>query len=153
MKKIKNIFFILFFTTSILGQNQENEIGEKIPCEEIDLGCFILGREIAGEHVINSNLEYQELLQNLSPHGDCSNYELPIIDFNSYTLIGYISSIAGCGPPQVTHEITKHNNEYRINIHILQKGLCLSNNPIKLWCLIPKLDENASHKFYFEKNQ
>lgn len=150
MKKLKIIFIILCFTTSILAQKKESSLGEKIPCKEIDLGCLILGREISGEHIIKNNTEYQELLEFLSPHVDCGNYQLPIIDFNSYTMVGYISSVSGCSSPQFSYKIVKYNSEYTININIVQHGFCKINNLIVLWCLIPKVNNNISSKFNIE---
>lgn len=136
------LFIVLFAFKPIRNDNEEI-----ISCEEINLGCMVLGRETQGEHVIKNNTEYQKLIQQKSPHSDCSNYQLPSIDFNDYTLIGYVSGIAGCDFPKVNHNVIKTNNNYLINIEIQQIGQCKRNNIIKIWCLIPKVEESASVKF------
>lgn len=125
---------------------------EIIPCEEIKLKCLVLGREISGEHIVKNDTEYQKLILERSPHSSCGNYQLPAIDFNQYTLIGYISSIAGCNFPELTHEIKKTNNNYFVNINITQIGLCERNNPITFWCLIPKINDSSLVEFEINKN-
>jgi hypothetical protein len=151
MKKILNLSVImLFFITSIFAKEKEASLVERISCEKIDIGCLILGRETNGEHIIRNEFEYQKLLKEGSTHSNCDSYQLPSIDFNKYTLIGYISSIAGCDFPQISYEIIKQNNQYSINIIAIQQGVCKRNNSIKVWCLIPKVDESSSIKFNIE---
>jgi len=152
---MKNIItFISFLLLSIFLSpfNAKGVEKETIHYEEITLGCLILGRDIRGEHIINNNIDYQKLLiaRNLySP--DCSAYELPAIDFTKNTLIGYVSSVGGCQLPEVTKQITKINNDYSVNINIVQQGLCKRNNPIVFWGLIPKIDDNATVQFTIVK--
>lgn len=154
MKNITTIssIIVILLTISLLfsfkSKKQEEEI---IPCEEITLGCMILGRETQGEYVIKNNTDYQKLIQQKSPHSDCSNYQLPAIDFYDYTLIGYVSSVGGCDEPKVTHNVTKINNNYVVNVEIQQIGMCQRNNSIKTWCLIPKVQDNATVKFNVTK--
>ena len=136
----------LFFCSTLVCA-QTSYLGETIPCDQVELGCVILGSAISGEHVIRNNAEYQELIQERSPHPNCGFYELPSIDFSEYTLIGYVSSIGGCKTPEISHEIKRINNDYRVNIDIIQYGRCKRGNPIKLWCLVPKIDENATVEF------
>ncbi|MEN9445758.1 MAG: hypothetical protein RL728_270 [Bacteroidota bacterium] len=153
MRNILNISVVMFFfTTSILDQDKESSFVERISCEKIDIGCLILGRETNGEHIIRNEFEYQKLLNERSDHSNCGNYELPAIDFNRYTLIGYISSIEGCDFPQISFEIIKQNNQYSINLTIIQKGLCKRNNPVKVWYLIPKIDESSTINFNIERS-
>lgn len=153
MKKI-NIYTLLVLTTLTLFafKNRLLNSEEIIPCQEITLKCLVLGREISGEHIIKNNTEYQKLILERSPHSNCGNYQLPVIDFNQYTLIGYVSSVAGCDFPEVTHEIKKTNNNYSVHINITQIGLCERNNPIEFWCLIPKISDNSLVEFKINKN-
>lgn len=153
MKKILQLSFVmLFLTNSVLTQGQKDQLEEKISCEKIDIGCLILGRETRGEHIIKNDIEYQQLIQSRSTHSNCSDYQLPEIDFNKYTLIGYVSSIAGCDLPKISYEIIKQNNQYSINLTVIQHGMCERNNPIKTWCLIPRVEESSVIKFNIEKN-
>ncbi len=129
---------------SFKSKKQEEEI---IPCEEITLRCMLPGK-IGVEHVIRNNTDYQKLIQQKNPYSyNCDNYQLPAIDFYDYTLIGYVSSVGGCDEPKVTHDVIKINNNYVVNINITELGWCSRNNPITIWCLIPKVEDNATVKF------
>ena len=144
-----SLFLLPVFLTSVNAGLVENEI---IDYKEITLGCLILGRDIAGEHVINNNVDCQNLLLIArAPVPDCINHELPAIDFTKHTLISYISSIAGCQSPEVTKQITKINNNYRMNINIVQQGWCERLNHIVFWGLIPKVDDSANVQFTIVK--
>ncbi len=139
------LFIVLFAFKPIRNDNEET-----VPCKEITLRCMLPGK-IGVEHVIRNNTDYQKLIQYKNPYSDCDNYQLPAIDFNDYTLIGYVSGIAGCDFPKVNHNVIKTNNNYLINVEIQQIGQCKRNNPIKIWCLIPKVEESASVKFNVTK--
>lgn len=147
MNNILLLLIIIFLTTSISAQKQEAQLSELVTCEEVKLGCLILGRGIIGKHIIQNDIEYQKLQEHRTPTSECDNHTPPIIDFNSYTLLGYVAGIAGCGTPQVSHEIIEDNNEYNFNINIIQDGRCKRNNTIVIWCKIPKTDSNSTYKF------
>lgn len=128
-----------------------NDNEETIPCEEITLRCMLPGK-IGVEHVIRNNTDYQKLIQQKNPYSyDCDNYQLPAIDFYEYTLIGYVGGVAGCDFPKISHEVIKMNTNYVVNIDIQQIGQCKRNNPIEIWCLIPKVEDSASVKFNVTK--
>jgi hypothetical protein len=148
MKKLLELgFVILFFTTSIFAQDHDDLLREEIPCEDIEIGCLILGRDLGGEHIIRNNTEYQKLMDFPSPHHDCGNYQLPLIDFNKYTLLGYVSGTGGCAAPIISHTVRKQNNNRIIDIFITQQGGCKMLNSFTVWCLIPKIDENSNVNF------
>ena len=152
MKKVLKLSFVIYISTNLLfAQEQKTSQGEKIPCKEISIGCLMLGRDLDGEHVIRNDTEYQKLLDFPSPHSNCGSYKLPPIDFTKYTLIGYISGIAECKLPKVVHQVSKKNNNYTINITIMQQGICKMNNSIKLWCLIPKINESSILDFQVKR--
>ncbi|PKP44945.1 MAG: hypothetical protein CVT95_09965 [Bacteroidetes bacterium HGW-Bacteroidetes-12] len=140
------IIVILLLISALFSFNNKKQEENIIPCEEITLRCMLPGK-IGIEHIIRNNTDYQKLIQHKNPYSDCGNYQLPVIDFNNYTLIGYVGGVAGCDFPKVTHKVTKINNNYVVNVEIQQIGLCERNNSITIWCLIPKVEENASVKF------
>lgn len=144
---ISSIIVILLAISLLFSFKSKKQEEEIIPCEEITLGCMILGRGTQGEHVIRNNTDYQKLIQQKSPHSDCSNYQLPAIDFYDYTLIGYVGGVAGCGEPKILHQVVKMNTNYVVNIEIQQIGFCKRMNSITIWCLIPKVGDNAAVKF------
>ncbi|MDB2317374.1 hypothetical protein N9V23_01295 [Flavobacteriales bacterium] len=152
MKKKINLVKVLFFcTTLVCAQEPQVFTGETIPCETPEsMRCKILGSKLEGEHVIRNNVEYQVLIEDLSPHPNCVTYQLPPIDFTKHSLIGYISSIGGCGFPTVTHQINKLNENYVVDITITQQGLCKRNNPIQLGCLVPRIPAHAQVNFEIE---
>jgi hypothetical protein len=154
MKKKTTLKLFVFSTVIMLFSFNHRLIQEEeiIPCQEITLKCLVLGREISGEHIIKNDIEYQNLINEKSNHSDCGNYQLSTIDFNQNTLIGYVSSIAGCNAPEIAHEILKTGNNYSINITINQMGLCERNNPVLFWCLIPKMVDSSSVIFKINKH-
>ncbi len=148
-QSLLSLFFL--FALAQAQEAPQTLLGETIPCETPEpIGCNILGSKLEGEHVIRNNAEYQVLIEERSPHPNCVTYQLPPIDFSEHTLIGYISSIAGCDFPSVTHQINKLNENYEVNIQITRHGMCERNNPIQLWCLIPRIPAHAQVNFEIE---
>ena len=152
-KRLKPVYLIFFCTTLVWAQENQTLLGETIPCETPEpLGCIILGSKLEGEHVIRNNAEYQALLEEArNPFSsNCINHKLPPIDFTEHILIGYISSIGGCGFPTVTHQINKLNENYVVDITITKYGLCEMSNHIQFWCLVPRIPAHAQVEFEIE---
>jgi hypothetical protein len=151
MNKIQITLLFTIGALTLLGfkSKQQCEV-IKIPCEEIKLKCT---QTRHGNFIVNSDIEFQDLLTIRSPHPDCDTYELPPIDFNSYTLLGVVTSTAGCSPPIINHFVTKqtNTNEYVLNVNSKQSGLCERNWGIKIWCLIPKVTDISKIKFNIVK--
>ena len=148
-QSLLSLFFL--FALAQAQEAPQTLLGETIPCETPEpIGCNILGSKLEGEHVIRNNAEYQVLIEERSPHPNCVTYQLPPIDFTEHTLIGYISSVGGCDFPTVTHQINKLNENYEVNIQITRHGMCERNNPIQLWCLIPRIPAHAQVNFEIE---
>jgi len=148
-QSLLSLFFL--FALAQAQEAPQTLLGETIPCETPEpIGCNILGSKLEGEHVIRNNAEYQVLIEERSPHPNCVTYQLPPIDFTEHTLKSYISSIAGCDFPSVTHQNNKLNENYEVNIQITRHGMCERNNPIQLWCLIPRIPAHAQVNFEIE---
>ena len=147
---ISSIIVILLAISLLFSFKSKKQEEEIIPCEEITLRCMLPGK-IGVEHVVRNNTDYQKLIQHKNPYSDCSNYQLPAIDFYDYTLIGYVSSVGGCDEPKIMHKVIKINNNYVVNVEIQQIGLCKRNNSITIWCLIPKVEDNVTVKFNVTK--
>ncbi len=153
----ENLFLsITFFLISIMlfcngcAQEQNASVDETISCEEIILMC---AQTKGGEYIIKNNAEYQELLRVRSSHPNCSGYDLPTIDFNQYTLIGYLSPASGCITPTINHEVIKTSQgNYVIDIIITEYGGCKPNWDVGFWCLIPKLENNTFVEFNVNTN-
>lgn len=69
---------------------------------------------------------------------------LPEIDFSQYTLLGIDLGVAGCKEPIITYSVIKlSNGNYKFIVDIKQQGYCKINFSYNIWCLIPKISENA----------
>lgn len=144
MKTILLIGLLVLFSITISAQDKD------VLCEEINLGCIVLGGNISGKHVIQNNTEYESLLINRYRENDCSNYQLPNIDFDNYTLIGYVCSAGGCSPPIYSKKITQATSQYFINLEIIKQGHCKINHTVEIWCLIPKIQRKKDVQFNIE---
>lgn len=151
MKIISVTLLLSIVTLALWGGrlNQQNDVIQ-IPCEDIVLKCNQIRH---GNYIINNNVEYQDLLTIRSLHPDCGNYELPLIDFNSYTLLGVFTSTAGCSNPIISHVVTKNTatNDFVLAVNSTQRGLCERNWKIEIWCLIPKVTDSSKIKFNIVK--
>ncbi|OFY84035.1 MAG: hypothetical protein A3F72_18625 [Bacteroidetes bacterium RIFCSPLOWO2_12_FULL_35_15] len=150
MKNIQITLLLIIGALTLFGfkLKQQSDLIQ-IPCEEIKIKCT---QSRHGNFIINDYKEYKDLLTIRSPHPDCENYELPPIDFNNYTLLGVVSSTAGCSNPIISHFVTKNtNNEFILNVNSEQRGLCERNWRIKIWCLIPKVTDKSKIKFNIVK--
>ena len=136
------ILAIICLLELILPNNNGNK--EQIEYEEICIKCTQLWTD---EYVINNNNDYQQLLENRSPHPDCSTYKLPEIDFNRYTLIIIHYGVSGCKHPDMNFHIFKNNCNYFVKTEIVQYGLRKRLNYITKKVLISKIDDVVEVKF------
>ena len=120
------------------------EKSNNITYEEIDIFCT---QSPNGEYIIKNNEEYYALLDSRSPHPDCENYVLPVIDFNQYTLLGYVTGVSGCNIPVISHEFVRDGDNFIFTLFIEVNGFCLRNNPVTIWCLVPRTGENSTIDF------
>lgn len=151
MKNKFIIVFFSFFSVHLMAQTDANYVsGEKIPCEEITIKCY-QGRE--SKFVIRNEMEYQALLNERSPHPDCPSYQLPIIDFTTHTLLGIRTTATGCKEPTWEHNVyyDLQNNKYVFDLFITVYEECARGNPVKIWCLVPKIKDNDLVDFKISK--
>lgn len=132
------IAFIIFsFKLIGIEKKTNSNLQSPIECKEIKIMCT---QSAHGEYVINNNHDYYKLLDQRSTHPDCTDYNLPQIDFEKYVLVGYISSIGGCSPPNLTKLIFSDDTKYYVNIYVKKNGFCKTSNSIEVWYLIPKMN-------------
>ncbi|UTW64808.1 hypothetical protein KFE94_08920 [bacterium SCSIO 12643] len=147
---MRNQFFTLIililglFNYSFVNTNSEQN---PIECKSLDIGCLQIGGENSGELIIRTNEEYQRLLLRRSPHSDCGNYELPLIDFNNHILIGYIKGFKGCKEPIANHTISEVNGTIQFNVEVEELGACKRLNWVTIWCMVNKTEENPTVSF------
>jgi hypothetical protein len=143
MKLLISAFLIIGFHFNSLSQ-------EIIETEEVEIGCLILGRGVSGEKIITNNSDYQSLLEHRSPHPNCVDYQLPIIDFEKHTLLSYVGGAGGCDTPEVSYEVERESEQINVNIQITEFGNCLPLHPVIIRVLIPRIESNSQVEFHVE---
>lgn len=100
------------------------------------------------EFIINSDQEYQALLDYKSPSPRCEDFQLPSIDFSQYTLLGKYAQGSGCSIDFV-RKIYKDNSNNKIiySIKVDEKGLCKKLGMSMNWVLIPKVPSDYTVEF------
>lgn len=126
---------VCFLQFTILAFCQDGKV--VITCEPIVIKCI---QPTSGNYYINSLKEYNDSITKTSTNSECSNYDLPIIDFEKYSLLGFVTAVGGCDEPEVKYFMVQNEvynkEEFCIEVNVL--GECLRNNIVEIWCLIPK---------------
>lgn len=112
-----------------------------VTCIDIDIICI---QKLQSSYLIRNDKEYKELLNYRSSHPDCPNYELPYINFNTHTLLGYHTVVGGCSAPKVQKILIKNSTNYIFRVSIEQEGACKIAQSVSVWCLVPKINNNES---------
>ena len=116
--------------------------GIEVPFEEIEMSCI---NNIEREWVVRSN---QELWKEKSFYSDyCRNYRFPEIDFEKYILLGYHTSVGGCGMPIVKHEVFIQRRKLIFRRMITRDGPCEINITTTRQILVPKLYKDFEIEF------
>lgn len=104
MKIISIIFLLTIGVLALVGfkLKQQHEVIQ-ISNDEIILKCTLICH---GNYVINNDDTYKETKRSPQPY--CDDYELPPIDFTSYTLHGVVTSSGACSSSKNSHFVTKH---------------------------------------------
>ena len=146
MKKIFTIPLLIFYVCLFQYSFAQNDTIQ-IKYEEVTIGCLI-GRT-CHECIITNEADYKTLLKERSPHNDCANYELPYIDFNTFTLIGNTIATSGCKSPEINKEIVKISKEkkYILKVNIKQNGRCQALFSKRFWIIIPKIESDYTIEF------
>ena len=136
MKKtdlILSFFFILYlFPVTSISQSLEKL--EDVKIEGID--C-INAKTIPERMVINTELDFYRYV---SRNSLCS-YNIPKIDYNERTLIGYKISTQGCDYPGITTNVFNDKDRLIIKVNIEQVGNCRKSYEFVRWINVPKVSE------------
>ncbi|MEM5871494.1 MAG: hypothetical protein QW051_01335 [Candidatus Aenigmatarchaeota archaeon] len=152
---MKQKYYLVFMIIAVIGiiliagcvqQFTRNEI-QFIDMNE-QLTCIDSFELRDGEFIINSDQEYQVLLDYKSPSPGCENFHLPSIDFSQYTLLGKYAEGGGCSIVFV-RKIYKDesNKEITYSIKVEGKGYCEKLGMSMNWALIPKVPSDYNVKF------
>ncbi len=139
---MRNLTIIIFLLTIFYSCKKRN-INPGIIEQEINFGTCLPINLPQQEYVIQSNTEYQLLLNN----SVCQSANFPNIDFSQYSLLGQYTS----GKCKITfkRQVTKDegNQRYNFTVHIFDRGICKKQGQSMNWVLVPKLPTNWTVNF------
>jgi len=103
------------------------------------------------EFVVNTETEYQNLINYKSPFSQCVNFVLPPIDFSQKTLLGKYTSGSGCSIDFVK-KVYKNDLSKKITyiIDVIEQGACEMAGFSSNWILIPKAPSDYTVEFQVE---
>jgi hypothetical protein len=106
----------------------------------IEIKCLD-GDKIDEKYIIRDSNAYNDFYEILWQYNDCPDYELPSIDFDKYTLLGYITRTGEC---DIIRQVFKNDSDKKIMYHL--EITITSNRKILItnynWMLIPKTPED-----------
>lgn len=147
---ISKLLFQLVFLI-IYGTANSQELVEY---ELIDISCLNLISNKTNQFVINSETEFKET-QSIKINGtygaNCNS--IPKIDFEKYTLIGFIIKTGGCSKPVFNFQITTKNKEYIVKCTATIDGMCRRLWTESFWVLTKKIPIDQMIKFERDNQQ
>lgn len=138
MKRV--ILLFAGFLVSISGTAQDTE---QVPFTELKIGCYDF-RGKPNEYIIQTKVEFQRMKRSLNSHPDCDLND-PEIDFQSYTLLGFITALEGCEVPEfkIEFQYNKTNDLHTMVVNIIRvKEPCRMLMIKDHWILVPKIPSN-----------
>ena len=100
------------------------------------------------EFIINSQEEYQSLLQFRPPVDFCQDFKLPSIDFSQFILLGKYTEGGGCSIDFVRKIYRDDvNKEVIYSIKVIEEGFCKKMGMSMNWALVPKIPSNYKVRF------
>ena len=144
---MKNVVLAILLT-SIFMLNF-NILGTNLSIKKINLGECYQGLS-SGNHIINSFTELKAMQTKFysNPSDTCHQAELPNIDFEKYTLLGYYKEASGCSlgyQPKVRKSIIRKKYIYKVKVN--SSGNCAKLDFSSNWILVPKLPKGYTVKF------
>jgi hypothetical protein len=136
MTKLTLLIFMV-----LISACKKTTVDPGIIIKSIDLGSCSLNLATQ-EYVIDSDSAYKLLINT-----NCTNSNLPAIDFNSYTLLGKYA-VGKCKVEfkrqVLIYDLTK---EYLYTVFVFEKGVCKKQAVSMNWVLIPKIKSGYSVNF------
>lgn len=134
-----NLNYLLFIIGSIL---LSDNVSAQNHYREIEIGCLNLTK-LKGDLIIEDESDYYELYSCISPHTDCSTYQLPEVNFDEDILLGIDVNVAGCGEPSVQIELLNETGNCHIVVKIKRAGMCKALFQKRIWLLVSKSGCNS----------
>lgn len=142
------IRFSLVFTVALIYLSLN---GQSIPSLKVEINCINKFGDDSSFKVFTKPTDFISIYS--SPDiRECFEDKVNLIDFNSYSLVAFLTTAGGCKEPDIEYEFIykKETDEVILNIDIIQISYCRPIHYVKLWFLIPKQRETT--KFSFNKN-
>ncbi len=119
----------------------------RIPYETLDFSCFEVDE---GTYIINSQSELQAVFSKRNWKEECENIPLAEVDFEKYTILGFVRGSSGCSRSKLRMAIRKNKSKKEITLsgRIKYTGDCMMYVYYIRWCLIEKIPEDYQVKFY-----
>jgi hypothetical protein len=141
---INLLLFLTFLSFNGIAHSQDY-----VDYQLVNIDCINTIGLQKNQFVINSPAEYQKIRQ-IRMDGrkfgiDCKT--LPRIDFNMYTLIGYIVHSGGCEQPTYNLEFTSEDDEYTLICYVSAEGVCRRMWTEFFWVVTKKITPNEAIKF------
>lgn len=100
------------------------------------------------EFIIDDKDSYLDLFTRPHPTEYCQNFQIPEIDFENRTLLGYYSTIQGCSLKyRRTLMADPDEKEYIYTIYYRNEGDCEKTISYMHWMSIPQLPSDYSVRF------
>jgi len=131
------ILFILFsmFFTYAKPVEQAPIVALKIPVECIKLRK---GIKVEKTKVVTTRETFKNYFLEDFSHSNCTDVALKSFSIESYTLVGFYETIAGCTMPKEIINIYNKVDTTFVEIVLEQSGNCEKNNTIYSWYSFPK---------------
>lgn len=147
--------FILIFLVTLIGCKKDNT---KIIVPDVvflsDFGTCFSNFSEDTPYVIRDKLTFYEIMESVRTNDStCDTASIPEIDFNNYSLIGYLT-IGICSIDNEKNILLNESEKtyhYLITINYNEKPTCKILVATMNWALIPKLPKDYSVEFIITK--
>ena len=146
--KFENAFVAKQITENRLIENntQDQDVIEFVP---IDVNCIWKLKEGMNGVVIRSREEYEYVFSTSKHNSECVFEDLPDIDFERYTLFGFVSYTGGCDKPEIDYEFRRSSSvKIDFNLSIQEIGTCRVRRILTIWCLLPKQEDGVRFEIH-----
>lgn len=119
---------------------------KRISYQSIDLTCFDIKE---GTYIIQNGDQLRDLLTKRKWNPECKALALPDIDFEYYTLLGFVRGSSGCYESKLRMAIKKNEVQKKIQLsaRINYTGDCMMYTYYIRWCLVQKIPDDFTVSF------
>jgi hypothetical protein len=145
--ELQKLYLKFIFSVLFLAMAEQVFCQDVVRFDSLAIGCFNLVNEIPSKFVVNTQLEYERLVNYMHSYRDCGDYDLPKIDFHNKTLLGLFVRASGCQQPRYKQTVIKNDGAFIYVVDIKTFGMCRRGYSDILWVQVDKIEENSLIKF------